>query len=271
MVRSQAPVTMGRCPVTNLRRASTVCLVRERDDIEILMVQRPHTARFMPGVWVFPGGVVDEEDAAYAVERGFTASADWEVAALRELAEETGVWVTTTGTLSFPIVDDVLAALASSPYELGTEHLTYFSNWITPSVFPIRFDTRFFLAVEAGDVDATFNSDELIGVDWVSPGEALERESRGEWDVAFPTRRTLQLLGAATSVADLVDMLESLAPVPPIEPRLHVGEDDAKILMPDDPGFEAARPSQDDPTILKRLGDVIAHGGRVPAEFKRRT
>jgi len=225
----------------------------------------------MPGVWVFPGGVVDEEDAAYAVERGFTASADWEVAALRELAEETGVWVTTTGTLSFPIVDDVLAALASSPYELGTEHLTYFSNWITPSVFPIRFDTRFFLAVEAGDVDATFNSDELIGVDWVSPGEALERESRGEWDVAFPTRRTLQLLGAATSVADLVDMLESLAPVPPIEPRLHVGEDDAKILMPDDPGFEAARPSQDDPTILKRLGDVIAHGGRVPAEFKRRT
>ncbi len=262
---------MGHCAVTVLRRASTVCLVRERDDLEVLMVQRPHSARFMPGVWVFPGGVVDEEAATYAVERGLATSADWEVAALRELVEETGVWVTTEGTFSFPLVDDVLAALTSSPYELGIDHLTYFSNWITPSVFPIRFDTRFFLAVEAGEVDATFNDEELIGVDWISPLEALQREDRGEWDVAFPTRKILELLGATSSVAALVDMLETLAPVPPIEPRLHVGQDNAKILMPDDPDFDAAEPSQSDPTILDRLGTVIAHGGRVPAEFKRRS
>ena len=262
---------MGRRWMTDLRRASTVCLVRQRVDVEVLMVQRPHTARFMPGVWVFPGGVVDDDDASYAIERGFSMSADWEVAALRELAEETGVWVTTKGTTSFPVVDDVLAALEASPYELGLDHLTYFSNWITPSVFPIRFDTRFFLALEAGEVDAVFNEEELIDVAWVSPAEALEREGRGEWDVAFPTRKTLELLGACSSVASLVDMLESLAPVPPIEPRLHVGEDNAKILMPDDPDFEAAGPSQSDPTILDRLGSVVAHGGRVPAEFKRRS
>ena len=235
------------------------------------MVQRPHTARFMPGAWVFPGGVVDDEDAAYAVDRGFAASADWEIAALRELAEETGVWVTTEGTFSFPLVDDVLTALASSPYELDINHLTYFSNWITPSVFPIRFDTRFYLAIEAGEVDATFNSEELIDIDWVAPSEALARESREMWDVAFPTRKTLELLGAASSVLSLVDMLEALAPVPPIEPRLAVGEDNAQILMPDDPDFDAAGPSQSDPTILDRLGSVVAHGGRVPAEFKRRS
>ena len=257
--------------MTGLRRASTVCFVRERHELEVLMVQRPHTARFMPGVWVFPGGVVDEEDAAYAVKSGFAASADWEIAALRELAEETGVWVTTEGTFTFPLVDDVLAALASSLYELGIEHLTYFSNWITPTVFPIRFDTRFFLAIEAGEVDATFNSEELIDVDWVTPSEALARESREVWDVAFPTRKTLELLGGASSVAFLVDMLETLAAVPPIEPRLHVGEDNARILMPDDPDFDAAGPSQSDPTILDRLGSVVAHGGRVPAEFKRRS
>lgn len=225
----------------------------------------------MPGAWVFPGGVVDDEDAAYAVDRGFAASADWEIAALRELAEETGVWVTTEGTFSFPLVDDVLTALASSPYELDINHLTYFSNWITPSVFPIRFDTRFYLAIEAGEVDATFNSEELIDIDWVAPSEALARESREMWDVAFPTRKTLELLGAASSVLSLVDMLEALAPVPPIEPRLAVGEDNAQILMPDDPDFDAAGPSQSDPTILDRLGSVVAHGGRVPAEFKRRS
>ena len=257
--------------MTDLRRASTVCFVRERVDIEVLMVQRPHTARFMPGVWVFPGGVVDEEDATYAVKSGFSASADWKIAALRELAEETGVWVTTAGTFSFPLTDDVLGALASSPHELDIDRLTYFSNWITPSVFPIRFDTRFFLAVEAGEVDATFNHEELIGVDWVPPLEVLQREARGEWDVAFPTRKTLELLGVTSSVGSLVEMLETLAPVPPIEPRLHVGDDNARILMPDDPDFDAAGPSQSDPTILDRLGAVIADGGRVPAEFKRRS
>jgi 8-oxo-dGTP pyrophosphatase MutT (NUDIX family) len=245
--------------------------VRERDSLEVLMVQRPYSARFMPGAWVFPGGVVDDEDAVYAVERGFEPSTDWEVAALRELVEETGVWVTTEGTMSFPIVDDVLDVVTESSYELGIDRLTYFSNWITPSVFPIRFDTRFFLAIESGEVDATFNDEELIGVDWVTPLEALGREDRGEWDVAFPTRKTLELLGSAPSVAALADVFESLAPVPPIEPRLAVGEDSARILMPDDPDFEAAGPSQSDPTILKRLGDVISHGGRVPAEFKRRS
>jgi 8-oxo-dGTP pyrophosphatase MutT (NUDIX family) len=225
----------------------------------------------MPGAWVFPGGVVDEDDAVYAVERGLTRSADWEIAALRELAEETGVWVTTEGTRSRPLVDDVLTAITSSRYELDVDRLTYFSNWITPAVFPIRFDTRFFLAIEAGTVEAVFNSEELIDVDWVSPGEALARESRGVWDVAFPTRNTLELLGSASSAASLVGMLEALAPVPPIEPRLLVGDDNARILMPEDPDFDAAGPSQSDPTILDRLGSVVAHGGRVPAEFKRRS
>ena len=225
----------------------------------------------MPGVWVFPGGVVDAEDAVYARDHGYEDSLDWEVAALRELAEETGVWVTKEATLSFPVGDDVLASVASSPHEFGVERLVYFSNWITPSVFPIRFDTRFYLAVAPGDVVATFNEDELIGVDWANPHEILERDRVGEWDVAFPTRKTLELLGAASSAGSLVDMLVSLAPIPPIEPRLHVGEDDAKILMPDDPDFDAAGPSQSDPTILDRLGDVVAHGGRVPAEFKRRS
>lgn len=235
------------------------------------MVQRPHSARFMPGAWVFPGGVVDDEDALYAAESGFGPSADWEVAALRELVEETGIWVTTDGTRSIPIVDDVLGVIGESPHGLGIDRLTYFSNWITPSVFPIRFDTRFFLAIETNDVDVTFNDQELIGVEWVSPLEALGREDRGEWDVAFPTRKTLELLGSASSTAALVDMLESLAPVPPIEPRLAVGEDDARILMPGDPAFEAAGPSQRDPTILERLSSVVSHGGRVPAEFKRRS
>jgi hypothetical protein len=52
---------------------------------------------------------------------------------------------------------------------------------------------------------------------------------------------------------------------------LFVGEDEAQILMPDEDGFDEAGPAQSDPTILQRLSDVVAGGGRVPAEFKSRS
>jgi hypothetical protein len=150
------------------------------------------------------------------------------------------------------------------------DQLIYFSNWITPTVFPIRFDTRFFLAIDTDHVEATFNSDELIDVVWVSPLEALRKEHRGEWDVAFPTRKTLELVASAGSAAALAQRLRSLVIVPPIQPRLHVGGSEARILMPDDPNFAAAGPEQSDPGILDRLATVVSHGGHVPAELKRR-
>ncbi len=42
------------------RQAATVMLLREGDeDLEVLLVQRNPQARFMAGVWVFPGGAVE--------------------------------------------------------------------------------------------------------------------------------------------------------------------------------------------------------------------
>ena len=51
------------------RPAATVILLRrggEHSDrgLEVCMVRRNPEARFMPGVWVFPGGAVDEADGA---------------------------------------------------------------------------------------------------------------------------------------------------------------------------------------------------------------
>jgi 8-oxo-dGTP pyrophosphatase MutT (NUDIX family) len=225
----------------------------------------------MPGAWVFPGGVVDPQDGDFADDHISSDSvSDWAVAALRELIEETGVWITTEGTFFFPLVEDALEAVAQSPYELDVDQLIYFSNWITPTVFPIRFDTRFFLAIDTDHVEATFNSDELVDVAWVSPLEALRKEDSGEWDVAFPTRKTLELVASAGSAAALAQRLRSLVIVPPIQPRLHVGGSEARILMPDDPNFAAAGPEQSDPGILDRLASVVSHGGHVPAELKRR-
>ncbi len=272
MVRDAAAVPLGRRSVTELRRASTVCLVRDGDRIEVLMVRRPHTARFMPGVWVFPGGAVDDEDSN--APDSFVPSgegSEWKVAAARELIEETGVWLTTAGTKVLPVAEDAILAVSASPYQIDLDGLIYFSNWITPAVFPIRFDTRFYLALDVNRVDAVFNSEELIDLVWVSPQEALRRESSDDWEIAFPTRQTLELLSTERTVRALSERFAGLDVVPPIEPRLFVGQDEARILMPEDPEFDAAGPAQEDPTILERLAEVVASGARVPAELKRRS
>ena len=257
--------------MSSLRRASTVCVVRENNGVEVLMVRRPLTARFMPGVWVFPGGAVDARDAdAPASFGGNHPGSDWRVAALRELIEETGLWLTTKGTASAPLTEDAFGAVESSEFTLDPEALIYFSNWITPAVFPIRFDTRFFLTEVDAGAEAAVDGDELIDLDWIFPREALAREESEEWELAFPTRKTLHVLASEPSVRALVDRLGAIGSVSPLEPRLLVGEDMARILVPDDEGFDEAGPAQNDPTILQRLSHVVTEGGRVPAELRFR-
>ena len=69
---------------TPARQAATVILLRgEADGLEVLLVRRTPEARFMGGVWVFPGGAVDagegEGDDAHRA------------AAIRELREEAAI------------------------------------------------------------------------------------------------------------------------------------------------------------------------------------
>jgi 8-oxo-dGTP pyrophosphatase MutT (NUDIX family) len=245
-------------------------VVKDTDEIEVLMVRRPLTSRFMPGVWVFPGGAVDSEDAGDPT--GFNDTTDeWRVAAMRELIEETGIWITTDGTIERSVTDDPFGDVAGSGVTIDVDALTYFANWITPEVFPIRFDTRFFLARVDATTVGSVDGEELIDHEWISPHEALRRESVGEWDIAFPTRETLKMLGSEGSGERLVARLRQIKEVPAVEPRLLVTESEARILLPDDEEFEAAGPSQKDPTILTRLQAIVAQGGLVPAEFRGRS
>ncbi|HKI66303.1 MAG TPA: NUDIX hydrolase, partial [Solirubrobacterales bacterium] len=70
--------------------------------LEVLLLKRSEEAKFMPGVWVFPGGGVDPEDG--------DGEAGHRACAVRELEEEAGI--------------------ALPPYE----ELVLFSRWITPEV-----------------------------------------------------------------------------------------------------------------------------------------
>lgn len=225
----------------------------------------------MPGVWVFPGGVVDDSDADAPKGFGPDPHDDWKVAALRELIEESGIWLTTTGAVEHPVTDDAFGDVASSEHTLDPDALMYFSNWITPKVFPIRFDTRFYFSHIGDGVHGRVDGEELVDLAWVTPHYALERERIGDWAVAFPTRETLSVFASAGSAEEVAATFRAIGAVPPVEPRLLVSDTEVRILLPEDEGFEHAGPSQDDPTILSRLSTVVSQGGTVPAELRNRS
>src|SRR6266566_8861171 len=77
---------------------SLILLRGEGHDLELLAGRRPGHVKFMPGVWVFPGGAIDPDDRKkWRVEAGGEHLPPRLVrcarAALRETWEEVGVLV----------------------------------------------------------------------------------------------------------------------------------------------------------------------------------
>src|ERR1700676_2443372 len=84
-------------PATRARQAATVILLRGGDTrLEVLLVRRTPHARFMGGVWVFPGGAIDTgdipgEDGAPPEEGSAGEAQALRAAAGRALREEAAI------------------------------------------------------------------------------------------------------------------------------------------------------------------------------------
>lgn len=210
------------------------------------MVRRGSTADFLGGARVFPGGAVDDTDRSDAANRAVRWDGDpeelpWRAAALRELAEETGVMITDRpvpvprrrGPAVFDAVLDAGAILMA-------DRLEYLSNWVTPVGLPRRYDTRFFVTIVPPDTRPIPDRVEVFDAVWVVPGEAIRRGDLGEWYVEFPTRRHLEMLGRFSSADEVIEFARTAEPVR-IEPRLVIEADDSwRVLLPGDRGFEEA-------------------------------
>ena len=131
-------------PATRARQAATVILLRGGETrLEVLLVRRTPQARFMGGVWVFPGGAIDKgdipgEDASLLEEGSAREAQALRAAAARELREEAAIVLADPG------------------------ELVEFSRWITPAVVRTRFDTHFFLATLPAGQEARVDGEECI-------------------------------------------------------------------------------------------------------------
>ena len=190
---------------TTPRQAATVILLRGgASELEVLLVQRTPSARFMGGVWVFPGGAVDEGEG-----EGDEAH---RAAAIRELREEAGIEL-----------DD-------------PTKLVKFSRWITPAAVKIRFDTHFFLAPLPDGQEARIDGEECIDFGWFRPARALAANRAGEISLVFPTIKHLEQLDAFTTVDELIEHARG-RDVEPVEPRVFLEGEVARVLLPGEPGY----------------------------------
>lgn len=265
-------VPAGNRPVSaEPRPSSTMCVLYQGEDgIEVLMVRRSASSRFMAGAWVFPGGVVDPQDhspEATALIEGLTDPelGPWLAAGLRELVEETGVWLSSTPFVA-PIDDDVFAHAKATGLTFSGQRIVYFANWVTPTMVPVRFDARFFIAAVSEKVAPQPDGHEIDSAEYVAPGEALRRAHRGEWLVPFPTQRTLEQLAGLESVEAALDEWRHKQ-VEPVQPRMRIAADGAlDVVLPGEPGFDELGDAEPDLDALRRAANAAVGQGRPIAE-----
>lgn len=189
-----------------VRQAASVIVLRGGAvSLELLLVQRTPKARFMGGVWVFPGGAVDAHEGE--------GDASHRLAAVRELQEEAGI------------------------NGVAPESLVKFSQWITPRQVAIRFDTHFFLAPLPDGEEPSIDGDECVDFGWFTPRGALEAHASDQLALVFPTIKHLEQFEPFESANALLEYSLGRV-VHPVEPRVVQEGEVARVLLPGEPGYE---------------------------------
>jgi hypothetical protein len=160
------------------------------------------------------------------------------VCAVRELFEETGIW------LGGAIRDreakrELLLAGGLAFSDLWREapppvdQLVWTARWITPVVVPRRFDTWFFLARAGRDVEATVEHYEAVEATWIRPADALARHDAGTMAMVFPTIRNLEAIAHFETTAELFASREGVA-IETVQPVIVDRDGKKTIVLPDE-------------------------------------
>ena len=260
-----------------VKPAATGLLVRDADagGVEVFMLRRTFNAAFASGMFVFPGGKVDDVDGVDEIAElcdGLTDShasallgiasgglAYW-VACIRECFEEAGVLLarheTTGDVVRFDdeataqrfeverenIHDGSVALLDLCKREglrLTTDDIHYVSHWITPMGEKRRFDTRFFIARAPQAQEPLHDDGETIESFWISPQEAIERAHERDLMLMPPTKANIEFLLPYKTADEVLAAAAQVGMPQTILPKLKIDSDGrvVGIAMPGDPEY----------------------------------
>ena len=266
-----------------IRNAATVMLVRDAQTvgasgpgIEVFMLRRTLQAVFASGMYVFPGGRLDDVDGGHEMEAvcdGLTDArasellqipsgglAFW-VAAIRECFEEAGVLlarsVDTGAVIRFddPVVNerfhkarvgiydsslDLIQLCEAEGLRLTTDSIHYTAHWITPLGEARRFDTRFFLARSPQAQEPLHDDGETIASLWINPADALQQQERGQLMMMPPTMACLKFLADHATADSALAAAAAIGTPPKILPKRKPRQPGTRlqIVLPGEPGYD---------------------------------
>lgn len=167
-------------PVQSAIPSATVVVLRDggSGDLEVLMVRRPtRSSDNFSGMWVFPGGKVDDDDRREGDDEVRAAAR----AAVREVREEVAL-------------------------ELALDRLIPLNRW-EPEPAPDggrRFAAWVFVA-RSPDAEVVVDGVELHEHEWLTPAEVISRHARREIELAPPTWHSLHVLSTHSAVDDALN------------------------------------------------------------------
>jgi 8-oxo-dGTP pyrophosphatase MutT (NUDIX family) len=147
-----------------------------------------------------------------------------------------GAWVFPGGAVD-PGESHRQAAVRETAEEAGlalpdAAALIEFSRWITPAQIAVRYDTVFFLAPAPEGAAARPDGQETVDLGWYTPAGALETGL----ELMFPTVKHLELLAGFASARALLEWARGRT-VEPVEPRLVMDGEVARVVLPGEPGY----------------------------------
>lgn len=192
-------------PATPKDAAAIILL--NQDQTKVLWAQRNPKIAFLGGFHAFPGGKTDVIDAQIRVKNCNDDDLEkFIVCAVRELFEEVGVLLVRNGEKltkgqRASLHDDLISGRSSfaeilDHWGLWIDALDFFYTgfWTTPKFSPVRFKTRFFIAVCPSKQTPYAAITEMQNIEFIAPADALARWEQSEVLISPPVLISLQEL-----------------------------------------------------------------------------
>ena len=276
--------------------AATLILIREvQQRLQVYLIKRSSQSGFMAGMYVFPGGTVDQNDYDMGLWRNHarlvhrrighlladdmpvSTAAAYATAAIRECLEEAGVFMAQTINQFTQKLQRIIGLAQSSERKPGwfshavradewlldIEALQAWSHWITPPQMKRRYNTRFFLAAMPSGQICQPDAHETTDGAWITPADALQENMKSRLPLSPPTLVTLYQMLSYDRIEKLWKEAECRGWGDPITPRLVTSDTGALILEPWDPDYDKPVTEIGDKDLASSILEAGEHFSRL--------